>query len=135
MSARTLAPLTLLAVAGLAACSPPATTQTCGTTDVPPIAADRSWCDRAAPGVRWYVAPVADVSEPDEQPVIGQELDGDWWDPAEQADLSDSHKPRRPSVATTPGPRSAPTTTAAPASPRRTTAPAAPARPSTSGRK
>jgi hypothetical protein len=108
------------AVLLLASCSP-ALAYACGTPDVPPVALDPSRCS-APPsdpvitdGARWWSAPAGDVAEPDEQPVPGQVLDGDWWDPADRHERATSG----PSTART----AAPTTTRrAPRAPLPTTA-------------
>lgn len=101
-----------LLIAGLTACGSTTLAHTCGTDTIPPVAAEPASCDPATPGFRWYSAPAYDVSEPDEQPVVGQPLDGDWWDPAEQADTDDIHKaPAKPRTTSAPA---KPTTTRTP---------------------
>lgn len=80
----------------VAACGDVEMAYACATDTTPPVAADPARCveprDSAAvrDGVRWYQAPAADVADPDEQPVTGAELDGDWWSWTEQADLDDA---------------------------------------------
>lgn len=93
-----------LLVLALGACDQPQLAYACGTLDRPPIAVPSDWCDEGS-GV-WYSAPPADVSEPDEQPIIGQPLDGDWWD---AADRNES----RPSVAVPPSSSARPSSTPA----------------------
>lgn len=79
----------------LSACTAPPQAYACATDDEPPIAVESMRCpadrtyDEPVEGVRWYSAPEHDVSEPDEVPVIGQPLDGDWWDWRERADVND----------------------------------------------
>lgn len=67
----------------LAGCAP-AMARACGTYTVPPYAVAAEACQQQRAGVRWYTAPAVDVADPDEQPVVGQPLDGDWWDPADR---------------------------------------------------
>lgn len=66
---------------------------TCGTVARPPVAAPASKCtaprgsSRITSGYRWYTAVASDVTEPSERPKIGSKLDGDWWDPNDQAEV------------------------------------------------
>ena len=126
--------LALVAVASCGTPAPPALAWTCATTDTPPIhygdnlcpADKRETAELGESGitVRWYSARADDVDEPDEQPVVGQALDGDWWDPAEQADVDDTAK-RSKRVTTAPKTTTKPKATTAakatPAKPKPTT--------------
>jgi hypothetical protein len=96
---------------GASSCGP-SLAYACGTPDVPPVALDPARCT-APPsdpiitgGARWWSAPPADVAEPDEQPVVGQVLDGDWWDPTDRNERPD----RRASRTASPTPTKATTT-------------------------
>jgi len=105
----------------------------CGTPETPPTALDPSRCaaaqndSRVTNGARWWSAPAADVSEPDEQPVPGQVLDGDWWDPTDRYETE--HRGRSTTVVTVPR---APAPSSA--APRPTTAPK-PSTPTTTRRR
>lgn len=79
----------------LASCSPAEQVRACATLDRPPIVVADPQC--AAPGVQWYSAPASDIG-PDDQPVVGQELDGDFWDLSDQLDL-DGHRAKSTSKA------------------------------------
>lgn len=86
----------LLLAGVLGGCAPTPQSYACGTIETPPVSVDAARCpaDRtdttvSATGARWYAAPTDDVSKPDEIPVVGQPLDGDWWDPVDRADKSD----------------------------------------------
>lgn len=93
----------------LVACGQPQLAYACGTLDRPPVAVSNDRCDQGT--AVWYSAPIRDVSEPDEQPVIGQPLDGDWWDAVDRTEGQPSvavPPAARPSVSYAPG---RPTTT------------------------
>lgn len=89
-----------LAVLVLAGCSPAEQVRACATTDRPPIVVADTAC--TSPGVQWYSAPASDIG-PDDQPVVGEELDGDFWDLRDRLDL-DGHraKPTSKAPKTTP---------------------------------
>lgn len=65
----------------------------CATDTDPPVAADPARCstDRGdttvRDGHRWFSAPAADVADPDERPVPGMVLDGDWYDLADRIEV------------------------------------------------
>lgn len=94
--------LTLL-VGGCGAFPAPPRVYACATVDTPPEVVADSHCpaDRGSTAslresgtdrqVRWYSAPESDITEDDERPVIGEELDGDFWDPRDQYDVDEHH--------------------------------------------
>lgn len=88
-------PLMLLAALVLSGCSPTPRVWACATTEDPPIVVAEQTCpvDREAvsAGVRWYSAPQSDVG-PDDVPVVGQPLDGDFYDLRDQLDLDEKAK-------------------------------------------
>lgn len=108
----------MLVFAGLTVgCTPVQWAYACGTTSIPPIAREASECppnrDTTAivNGARWYRAPDYDVADPDEQPVPGLPLDGDWWDPNDQYErdhprLTTPPKSPQPNVAPSKAPSS-----------------------------
>jgi hypothetical protein len=117
--------LVAVLVALLAGCGDSPKVWACATTaDDPPIVVEDSRCptDRNVPprdGVRWYSAPESDIG-PDDVPVIGQPLDGDFHDLADQLDLDEAKKTT--TAKPTPKTTTAKTTTAKP-TPKTTSSP------------
>jgi hypothetical protein len=80
-----------LSAVALSGCgSPEPQVRACATVVEPPVAAAEAECDANRPGVRWYSAPASVIDE-DDAPVVGEQLDGDWYDWKDQMDL-DEHK-------------------------------------------
>ncbi len=92
--AATLA-VSAFAVTMLAACGAPDLAWACATDAPQPIVYDENLCSADRDGrtglgesgliLRWYSAPRSDIG-PDDVPVVGQPLDGDFYDPADRAD-------------------------------------------------
>lgn len=87
-----------LVVALLAACGATPTVWACATTDRPPIVVADTQCPNAheddppeGATARWYSAPQSDIG-PDDVPVIGEPLDGDFYDIADRLDLDEKAK-------------------------------------------
>jgi hypothetical protein len=85
-------------VVGLLACTPSPKIWACATTDDPPIVAADSNCPNAheddppeGSRYRWYSAPQYDIGH-DDMPVIGEPLDGDFYDLRDQLDMDESTK-------------------------------------------
>lgn len=79
----------------------------CATTSTPPVVLDRSQCspEVGAPSgsyARWYSAPASDIGS-DDIPIVGQPLDGDFWDLSDRLDLDDATKttPKKTTTTTT----------------------------------
>jgi hypothetical protein len=115
-------------VATVAACGAQGAAQplvwACGTVAPQPIALPGEACDPndgdrvLGDGVtvaHWYWAPADDI-EDDDVAVPYQPLDGDWWNPADRADIDESdsharsHRPTRRGPAASPSPTTSTTT-------------------------
>lgn len=89
---------------GLAGCGASPNIQACATRKLPPIVVDDSKC--LSIDHQWYFAPVSEL-EDDDYPVIGEELDDDFWDKGHT-----SKRKKTPKTSTTKAPKT--TTKAAP---------------------
>lgn len=93
MIRRTVVVSTLALAVALTGCGAPDLVWACATNTSPPTVLPEQDCpgDRNATGgpTRWYSAPRSDI-EPDDIPVVGEELDGDFYDLADRWDLDES---------------------------------------------
>jgi hypothetical protein len=80
--------LVFTAVVGASACKPVPMVRACATVSTPPIVVEEQQCLDNVTGVQWYSAPESDIS-PDDAPVVGEKLDGDFWDLKDQLDLDE----------------------------------------------
>ncbi len=92
-------------LAVLSGCGAVEHVRACATDERPPIVVDQVRCDRGEPDVVVYSAPAYDIGE-DDLPVVGEPLDGDFWDVRDQLDLDDRARPSRPSTSRPPATRS-----------------------------
>lgn len=100
----------LLGLLLLAGCGTPAEVEyACGTSAVPPIAAESTYCANGVLGYQWYSAPKSDVAEPSERPVVDQPLDGDWWDPNDKYEVANGIVVPKTTKAPTPTKKPTPT--------------------------
>ncbi len=76
------------------------TVRACATLDSPPIAVNDYSCQQGLPAVRWYESSTRYVG-PDDAAVPGEELDGDWYDVADQLELDENKEKKKVKKAST----------------------------------
>lgn len=97
---KTLAAVAVISALAVAGCARDDRVWACATDEARPIVHAEAECpqDRSARanGLRWYGAAASDIDE-DDTPIVGEELDGDFWNWKDQIDY-DEKKMRKSTV-------------------------------------